>query len=129
MGRPKAEINWKAVEAMCQIQCTLLEICAIEGVSKATLQRACKRDKGCTFETWSKQKGQGGKRSLRRRQFKAAMDGNVVMMIWLGKQWLGQTDKSAHTLAGDPQNKTPVPVRGLTHEFVDSMKKDIMGIV
>ena len=38
--------------------------------------------------------GQGdGLASLRRRQFKAAQDGNATMLIWLGKQYLGQTDK------------------------------------
>ena len=26
-------------------------------------------------------------------QFKKANDGNVSMLIWLGKQYLGQTDK------------------------------------
>ena len=32
--------------------------------------------------------------SLRRRQFKTALeDGNVTMQIWLGKQHLDQTDK------------------------------------
>ena len=34
-----------------------------------------------------------GKMSLRRQQFKSAENGNVTMQIWLGKQWLGQTDK------------------------------------
>ena len=31
--------------------------------------------------------------SLRRQQFKSAEAGNVTMQIWLGKQYLGQTDK------------------------------------
>lgn len=35
-----------------------------------------------------------GKASLRRMQFKSAEDGNVTMQIWLGKQMLGQRDKS-----------------------------------
>ncbi len=30
--------------------------------------------------------------SLRRRQYSAAMDGNSTMLIWLGKQWLGQKE-------------------------------------
>jgi hypothetical protein len=36
---------------------------------------------------------QTGKASLRRMQFKAAEDGNVTMLIWLGKQFLGQKDQ------------------------------------
>jgi hypothetical protein len=31
---------------------------------------------------------------LLRAQFKLAMQGNVTMLIWLGKQWLGQSDKT-----------------------------------
>ena len=30
---------------------------------------------------------------LRKKQFEMAMDGNVQMLIWLGKQYLGQKDK------------------------------------
>jgi hypothetical protein len=31
--------------------------------------------------------------SLRRKQFEAAMNGNTTILIWLGKQYLGQRDK------------------------------------
>lgn len=34
-----------------------------------------------------------GNISLRRMQRKKAMDGSVPMLIWLGKQYLHQTDK------------------------------------
>lgn len=34
-----------------------------------------------------------GKQSLRRMQYQLAMKGNVKMLIWLGKQVLGQSDK------------------------------------
>ena len=30
---------------------------------------------------------------LRRAQLRLAMEGNVTMLIWLGKQYLGQTDR------------------------------------
>jgi hypothetical protein len=36
---------------------------------------------------------QTGKMSLKRKQWEVAMGGNVTMLIWLGKQNLGQTDK------------------------------------
>lgn len=65
---------------------------------------------GVTEPTWIKFKqefpeveaalrdGQGsGRVSLRRRQFKAANDGNATMLIWLGKQYLGQADKQEVT--------------------------------
>ena len=33
------------------------------------------------------------KNSLREKQYDVAMSGNVSMLIWLGKQVLGQSDK------------------------------------
>lgn len=39
-----------------------------------------------------------GKQRLRLVQLKSALGGNVVMMIWLGKQILGQRDK--HEISG-----------------------------
>jgi len=37
---------------------------------------------------------ENGKAKLRDIQLRAAMSGNVTMLIWLGKQYLDQTDKS-----------------------------------
>ena len=34
------------------------------------------------------------KKELEDRQWEVAMDGNVQMLIWLGKQYLGQSEKS-----------------------------------
>lgn len=34
---------------------------------------------------------------LRAAQYKAAMEGNTTMLIWLGKQRLGQSDKNELT--------------------------------
>jgi len=40
------------------------------------------------------QKGRAsGRMSLKRKQWEMAMGGNITMLIWLGKQNLGQTDK------------------------------------
>jgi hypothetical protein len=46
-----------------------------------------------------------GKVSLRRAQLQTAMAGNHIMQIWLGKQWLGQTDK-----APEPDDEDPLPL-------------------
>jgi len=43
-------------------------------------------------------KGQSGfKTSLRSKQRKKAFEGNTTMMIWLGKQILGQKERHDHT--------------------------------
>ncbi len=43
------------------------------------------------------------KASLKRRQFQVAMGGHVTMLIWLGKQHLGQRDNL--DLSGDMTHK------------------------
>jgi len=92
MGRPRKEIDFDQFEAMCQIQCTEVEIAAVLNVSVDVLERRCKEQYGVTFAEVYEEKRSHGKESLRRKQWHAAENGNITMMIWLGKQWLGQTD-------------------------------------
>lgn len=92
-GRPKIEVDWSKVDAMCQIQCTGEEIASVLDISYDTLERRCKDDKECSFADYIGEKKQGGRASLRRKQWKLAESGNPTMLIWLGKQYLGQSDK------------------------------------
>ena len=45
------------------------------------------------FAEYFEQKRGKGKIALRRKQYDVAMSGNVTMLLWLGKQYLGQSDK------------------------------------
>lgn len=95
-GRPKGTtipIDWDMVDKMCAIRCTGEEIASLLDISYDTLERACQREKGKLFADYTAQKAANGHMSLRRKQYTSAMDGNVPMLIWLGKNWLGQTDK------------------------------------
>lgn len=94
-GRPsKMElINKLQFEEMCNIQCTKDEICAIFQIDEKTLTKWCQETYNVGFSDIYKTKSSGGKMSLRRKQFQSAENGNVTMQIWLGKQYLGQTDK------------------------------------
>jgi hypothetical protein len=92
-GRPRLEIEWEAFDALCAVQCTLAEIAAYLGVSEDTIERAVKREQGMSFADYFAQKRQAGFVSLRRKQFELAMEGNPTMLIFLGKQWLGQSDR------------------------------------
>lgn len=108
MGRPPKEINWSQVETLCAIQCTADEICATLDVHIDTLCIASKKQYGCTFSDLFKRLREGGKCSLRRSQWKKAMEGNPTMLIWMGKQVLAQKDTIEFsnaqpiTLAYDP---------------------------
>jgi hypothetical protein len=102
MGRPLKVIDWDTVDKLCAIQCTGEEIAAFVSVHYETLNTACLRDKGVSFPEYFAQKAAPGKISLRRAQFQAATDDrNATMMIWLGKQMLGQNDKQSLEHTGE----------------------------
>lgn len=97
-GRPEIEIDKAQFEKLCGLQCTREEIACFFQCSDDTVERWCKREYGCNFAVIFAQKRNLGKISLRRSQFKMA-ESNVTMAIWLGKQYLGQSDKQEVTVA------------------------------
>lgn len=92
-GAQQIVIDWHTVDKLCLIQCTGEEIASVLNIDYDTLQRACEREKKVKFADYIAQKKEGGKASLRRRQWKLVEDGNPTMCIFLGKQYLGQKDK------------------------------------
>lgn len=84
-GRPRANIDPEKVELLAGCGCTVEEIAAKLGCNASTLYRNFARHIEKGRET--------GRASLRGKQFEVAMRGNVPMLIWLGKQMLGQAEK------------------------------------
>jgi len=97
MARPKKyDIDPKEVEKLASFGCTNTEIASFFGCDVSYSQNLTKgRDTG--------------KIRLRQLQWKSAERGNITMQIWLGKQVLGQTEKS--------EVEWTNPVSGI--EFVD----------
>ena len=93
MGRPTKQIDFKLLEELCKIQCTAEEIASVLGVSVDTIDRRLKEQEYQGFADYYKKFSDQGKKSLRRKQMEVALGGNVSMLIWLGKQLLGQSDK------------------------------------
>lgn len=87
MARPQkeSEIPDSAIQMLASICCTMTEISAVTGLSVDTLERR--------FAEPIKRGREIGKATLRREQYRLAMAGNPTMLIWLGKQLLGQADK------------------------------------
>lgn len=92
MGRPKIPIDRKQFESLCGLQCTKEEIASFFDCSVDTIENWCHSEYDSTFSAVFKQKRDVGKVSLRRSQFRMAQK-NATMAIWLGKQYLGQSDK------------------------------------
>lgn len=101
MGRPVIEFtddHWERLDAMAQVLCTGEEMASILGVSYDTLTKRVEEKHSVSFTEWYKKQSAGGKMSLRRAQFRTAVEkDNPTMQIWLGKQLLGQTDQVDHT--------------------------------
>ncbi len=104
MSRTKGtevKIDLDQIEKLAQIGATQHEMAHFLGVSPATIESRLQRPE--FRAAWDR--GQANlKLSLRRQQVKLADTGNVTMLIWLGKQLLGQSDKIDQRLGQDPNN-------------------------
>ena len=121
MGRPKKTLTkkeWASVDYMCMIHCTGEEIAGVMGMDYDTLNRICKEDRQMSISEYIKNHQTNGKMSLRRAQWKLAESGNATMQIWLGKQWLGQSDKIETTIT-TVDEKTRMAVDELVEELSD----------
>lgn len=92
MARPKAKIDWKKVDSMLMAGCTGTECAAFFGIHEDTLYRACERDQKKGFAAYSQEKRSKGDILLRQAQFDMALKKDRGMLIWLGKNRLGQKD-------------------------------------
>lgn len=105
-GRPRKQISKRTFEELCKIQCTESEICAVMDVDDKTLSAWCEKEYGTSFSEIFRIKREGGKTSLRRAQWlTATRDRNPTMLIWLGKQRLGQKEPESRarlTVKSDP---------------------------
>ncbi len=96
MGRPVkvfTQTDWGHIEKLCSLMATEKEIAGFLDVSVDTLSWRIKETYGQTFAEYFEQKKIGAQIALRRAQWQSAMNGNVTMQIWLGKQYLGQSNK------------------------------------
>lgn len=92
MGRPRIVVDVDALEELAAIQCTLAEMAAVLRVSPDTLSRR--------FSAVIEKGRERGKTSVRRAHYRAAVGGNIAAIIWWGKQYLGQRERTELT-AGD----------------------------
>lgn len=93
-GPKKKQLDERQIKELANMQCTMSEIAAVMGVSVDTLERRYAEVIRCGREF--------GKASLRRVQFKKALDGNTALLIWLGKHYLNQKDE-IHLSTTEPE--------------------------
>lgn len=96
-GRPKVAIDWTLVGKYAEAGSSGLGIAAVIGIDEHTLRVRCVTDNKCRLTEFLQAKRAKGDESLRDKQQEVAMAGNVTMLIWLGKNKLGQSDKQEIT--------------------------------
>ncbi len=112
-GRPKLVLNQlgkEIVESVAQCHCTEDEIASILDVSLDTLKT---KENAEAFSECIKKGREYGKASLRRWQFEKAKKGNTTMLIWLGKQILGQKEKIDIAADADQLGKLDDILKGM----------------
>jgi len=103
--KPRKIIDWEKVDRLIEAGCSGHEIAPAIGVDSDTLYSRCVHDKGMTYSDYSAKLRSKGDGLLKAKQFQLAMSGNPAMLVWLGKNRLGQTDK-AHVENTDTQPQT-----------------------
>jgi hypothetical protein len=93
MARPHIELDEDKIIELASKGLSQKQLAAIFNCSEDTLQR----NYAVAIKTgWELRNG-----SLMQRQYEVAMSGNPTMLIWLGKQYLNQSDKESKPDTGE----------------------------
>ena len=116
-GRPRKEIDRKAFEGLCRIQCTLEDMCSFLDCDNKTLESWCKREYGMKYSEIFSRKRRVGHVSLRRTLYrKGVEEGDTKVLIFLAKNWLGMSDKQDVKVENPLQINTSYDLSSLTEE-------------
>jgi hypothetical protein len=88
-----AYINWDAVGKYFMAGASTYGVASLIGVTENCLRQRCRKDLGVEITEFKRLKLAEGNELLRARQFQMAMNGDRTMLVWLGKNRLGQSDK------------------------------------
>ena len=105
-GRAKINIDWKIVDKYLQAQCDGVAIAGILGIHPETLYDRCKEAFKTDFSAYAAAKRGEGRELLRAKQFQSAMAGDKTMLVWLGKQYLDQKERSEVRNENVPSKET-----------------------
>ena len=93
VGRKKLKIDWDRVDRSLIAGSNGVQVAAMLGVHPETLYDKCLQEKKVYFSDYMQQKRQEGNDILLGKQFELASGGDKMMLIWLGKNRLDQSDK------------------------------------
>jgi len=94
MPRPKAKIDWEQAGKLIAAGCDGVQVAAYFGIMPDTLYFRCETDNKQGFSDFLREKRAKGDALLYATQYELALkDKNPTMLVWLGKQRLGQREK------------------------------------
>jgi hypothetical protein len=109
VARPKGTVkpvDLRQVEALASMGLTQDEIAAVVGCTSRTLRARADTREAMTIG------GHKVRASIRRWQYEKAKEGNVAMLIWLGKQILGQRERIDQEIREETIIIEPIPKSG-----------------
>ena len=117
MGRKSINIDPDQVRALARLSCSYEEIADVLKIGRSTFAKKLKEEKAIR-EAYDRGKSEGTV-SLKRAQFDTAVAGNTAMLIWLGKNRLGQADKI------ESKNETEITSTGALDRLNHSISRII----
>lgn len=98
MARPRLKLEDIKFDGWAQLDAMIIwsnqVYCAEKlGINIDTLADRIKERTGLSFSEYKEEKKEAMRVNIRKKQYDVAMAGNVSMLIWLGKNELGQKDK------------------------------------
>lgn len=92
MARPEIDIDWRKADDLMVAGCSGIEVAAHLGINKNTFYERVEKDKGMRYQDYLAKMRSKGDSLLRAAQFSKAMKQDNMMLIWLGKNRLDQSD-------------------------------------
>lgn len=92
-GRPSKSLDWSKIDFYLEAGSTGTQVAANLGIHPNTLYERCAQEKKMTFTDYSQLKKSSGHSKILGKQYAKALQGDNSMLIWVGKQQLGQRDE------------------------------------
>ena len=110
MSRPEIPIDWDKVDDLLEAGCLGTEVASRFHMHPDTLYRRIEEKYKMTFTAFQQQRRAQGESLIRHKQYQRALGltdtGDNTMLIWLGKNRLGQRNEDKLSIVTSEQQTT-----------------------
>jgi hypothetical protein len=107
MSRPEIPIDWDRVDHLLKAGCLGTEVAATFAMHPTTFYRRVEEKHGMSFTEFLQEKRANGDAAIRNKQYEKALGltdtGNDTLLIWLGKNRLGQRNEDKLSVVTEEQ--------------------------